>query len=322
MKLDDLTGKPIPAPNPEQIREAVELTYRGEREAVILVDDQRSEYHFLQMAGDGYLEYRAGKESGMMAASGVDLTLCWEIFVDYARGGTRWKSLTNWVPGQDFQPKGIPGPDSSRGRKQKVGKLLLTAVVGAGAGCLWIYLLTVLPPAEVLIPSAALLAALLNFILIRRKRRLKFDLAPSLPRSGLYLLLWFSLTILGLMMAAATNPGLVSLSTASVLLLGGASIYLAGTRVRDSLRFEREAEMVEADSARLVMVDTGPDAPAHPELAYTYLGKYRGQRNSSGIRFRSKVIRRALAEDRLLVKIRYLPSDPEVHRFVGWETQP
>ncbi len=315
MKLDDLTGKPISSPDEAQIRKALDLVYREEREAVILVDEGRSDHHFLQVAmGGGYLEYRDGPESKIMAVNHISLPLCQEIFLDYARGGIRWKTLVEWSSSENLQP-GIQTGSGSR--RFKPGLLVILGILGTAVGCLWIYLLTVLPLAEVLISSGALLVALLNYVLIRRNQRLKF--VPTLVCSGIFLLLWMGLTALSLILSLAANNGRVSVSTISVLLLGGFSIYLAGTRVQDSILFNREAEVVEADSARLVLVDNTSEGMLHKELAYTYLGKYHGQHNSIGIRYRSRAISRALAENRLQIKIRYLPSDPEVHRFAGWK---
>ena len=200
--------------------------------------------------------------------------------------------------------------------------LLLLALAGllAPCGLCW-YSTRVQTIEQVLIPGLLGVVVLIYTIYILYQREQKQDLAPPLWKVILILATIaaiITLTIIWLLAAIGWHK----ISGPIILALGAWSFFLAGRRVWESWSFSRQSIEEENDLAELKMVRINDGHPIHPQLVYRYAEKYRGQFRNSQIRRKLPEIRQAISDGKLRVKVKYLPENPRVHRFLGWKILP
>jgi len=200
--------------------------------------------------------------------------------------------------------------------------LLYIALAGLLAPCGLCWYSTRVPNIEhILIPGLLGIILFIYTIFIIYKRELNQDLTPPLWRVIFVFILLLGAVALAVIWLTA-SIGWHHISGPAILVLGAWSFFLAGRRVWESWSFFHLAVFEENDQAELKMISIDGGHPIHPELAYCYAGKYRGQITNNRIRNKSPEIRQAIKDGKFRVVIKYLPKNPRVHRFLGWKILP
>lgn len=200
--------------------------------------------------------------------------------------------------------------------------LLLVALAGLLAPCGLCWYSTRLETFEqVLIPGLLGLIVLFYTLYIFYQREQRQDLAPPLWRVGLIMTILLSLTGLALVWLVSA-VGWQPIPSSIIQVLGIWALFLSGRRMWESWSFSRLAVEEENDLAELKMISIQGSHPIHPQLAYRYAGKYRGQLTNNRIRNKTPEIRQAIEEGKFRVKVKYMPENPRVHRFLGWKILP
>ncbi len=200
--------------------------------------------------------------------------------------------------------------------------LLLLALAGllTPCGLCW-YSTRVQSIEQALIPSLLGVVVLIYTIYILHQREQKQDLAPPLWQVILILAILAAIVTLAIIwMVAAT--GWHKISGPIILSLGAWSFFLAGRRVWESWSFSHLSIEEENDLAQVKMVSIDGGHPIHPQLVYRYAEKYRSQIANFRIRNKTPEIIQAISEGKLQVKVKYLPENPRIHRFLGWKILP
>lgn len=169
-----------------------------------------------------------------------------------------------------------------------------------------------------LIPGILGVMVLIYSIYILYQREQKQDLAPPLWQVLLIFTIVATLVILALIWLMAAI-GWHKISGPIILILGAWSFFLAGRRVWESWSFSKRAVVEENDLTELKMISIKGSHPIHPQLVYRYAENYSGQIANIRIRNKTPEIMQAIAERKLQVKVKYLPENPRVHRFLGWK---
>jgi len=214
-------------------------------------------------------------------------------------------------------PEDIPADPTTQ--KDLRRTLLLVALAGllVPSGLCW-YSTQVETIEQILIPSLLGLIVLFYTLYNFYQREQRQDLAPPLWRVGLIMFILLALGSLALVWLISAVGWLLP-SGPIILILGAWSLFLAGRRVWESWSFSRLAVEEENDLAELKMISIDGSHPIHPQLVYRYAGKFRGQLTNNRIRNKIPEIRRAIEAGKFQTKVKYLPDNPRIHRFLGWK---
>jgi hypothetical protein len=203
--------------------------------------------------------------------------------------------------------------------QRKLRRSLLYIALGsmlAPCGLCW-YSTRVQSIEGVMIPGIFGLVILIYTFYILYQREQRQDLAPPIWRVGLVFVLLIAITTLT-MIWLNSAIGWHRISGPAILIMSAWAFFLAGRRVWESWSFSRQAVVEENFLTELKMVSIKGSHPIHPQLAYRYAENYRGIISNNQIRNRTPQIIEAIDDGKFLVKVKYLPDNPRVHRFLGW----
>lgn len=217
-------------------------------------------------------------------------------------------------------PEELPADPTTNKKLRR--SLFFIALIGLLAPCALCYYSTRVESIEqALIPTlvAAIIGLYTLYTLYQREQ--KQDLAPPLWRVILILILLASAPTLGLVWLVSA-VGWQPLPGSIILVSGLWALFLSGRRVWESWSFSQQAVEEVNELVELQMISIAGSHPIHPQLAYRYAEKYRGQLQNNRIRRKLPEIRQAIEERKIRVKVQYLPENPRVHRFLGWKILP
>jgi len=214
-------------------------------------------------------------------------------------------------------PEDIPADPTTQ--KDLRRTLLLVALISllVPGGLCW-YSTQVETIEQVLIPGLLGLIVLFYTLYYLYQREQRQDLAPPLWRVGLIMIFLLALVSLALVWLISAVGWLLP-SGPIILVLGAWSLFLAGRRVWESWSFYHRGIEEKNNLAEIKMISIAGGHPIHPQLVYRYAEKYRGQIENHQIRNKTPELLQAIQEGKLQVKVKYLPDNPKIHRFLGWK---
>lgn len=217
-------------------------------------------------------------------------------------------------------PEEQPADPTTQVKLRRSLLFLALAILLASCGLCW-YSTRVQAIETLLIPGLLGIIILFYTLYTFYQREQKQDLAPPLWRVGLVLGTILVLIILALVWMRS-SLGWHPVSGPVILALGAWALFLSGRRVWEAWSFLQRSVEEENNLAEIKMISIAGSHPIHPQLAYRYAEKYRGQIESNRIRNKTPEIIQAIADGKFLVKVKYLPENPRVHRLLGWKILP
>lgn len=319
MRLELVDGdesKLIEEPGEDQIREALEQVYAEKLTAVVLIADQEG-YQFMQTAKGGkHIEYMPSKEEPLYAVEDVSLEEAIPLFQSYARDDGEWEQAVEW--------KGVfIQPTMPQFNQKQLGIMLLVVVLctllsfGLCRGrVMYDQAFAEIRDAE----GEAMLIIMISvgsglaFLIAQGELGLQLQQGPIPTRLALVWLAGSLLYLVGGLYVIINDYYLLSFLGAFVGVTGIASGVAAFLNLRKAYSFDKASVEVQAEDLAVVYAHNY-DTFILPKwvIFYRYDGKHTGLKKIERA-WAKRRLSKAIEKGRLQIFVRYLPTEPKVHR--------
>ncbi len=326
IKTYSVKPKSIKEPGEEQIRKALEWVYSEKPTTARLILDQAGDQFMYTPMGGGYIEYMPGKGEPIYGAEVGSLEEATRLFLSYSRNDGEWEQAVEWEVVSIQSKAPLLNLNETPTILLVVGLIVLLSIgycLGGGlnnhAAIVEAYDQAFAEPRygvgeAVIIMAVGVLGGLVFLIG-------GYILGPQIKQGPIptrLALIWLigSLLYLAGGMAVSLAYYLISLLGVFFGVTGIATSVAAFLALRRAQSFDKAAVEVQADDLKILSAYTYKGSERVilllPVISYRYEGKHSGQKKISDVKGRK--LFKASEEGRLQVFVRYLPSDPEVHR--------